>query len=431
MRKCIKHGMHLLGLSIVLLCIAFFQWNICAAASTDGFSYEVLSDGTAMITECTLKGDVVVPEKIDGYTVTALKKELFYTKMFVTSVSLPATINRLGNDDYVFSYSYGLKGINVDPNNEFLCSVDGVLYSKDMTKLYNYPICKEGTSYHVPGTVKEICCTAFASARYLKKIYLDNPDTWWKGYTFWNLGNATVYYIPGGEAESRALTHIEIGHSKDTNDKYPYFKPVSEDTGEEISEVEDSDSKKNNTDSSTDNTANKKIFVYFYDVGANGSTTFYDCKEIKSGNKMGTLPKVKRKGYTFAGWYTKKKKGTKVTSNTVFTCKKYETEEIHLYTHWIKGSIPKTSIQKLSVGKRKLTVKIKKASKVSGYQIRYSISSKMKNAKYTYVTSRSKTIRNLKKGKRYYVQVRTYRLDTSKTKVFSKWSKAVRGKKVK
>ena len=43
-----------------------------------------------------------------------------------------------------------------------------------------------------------------------------------------------------------------------------------------------------------------------------------------------TLPKAKRNGYTFDGWYTAKTKGTKVSVNTKVT------RNLNLYAHWTK-----------------------------------------------------------------------------------------------
>lgn len=49
-----------------------------------------------------------------------------------------------------------LEGIEVSPDNPHYVSVDGVLYSKDMTVLYAYPSMKAGTTYVIPDTVTEI-----------------------------------------------------------------------------------------------------------------------------------------------------------------------------------------------------------------------------------------------------------------------------------
>lgn len=60
-----------------------------------------------------------------------------------------------------------------------------------------------------------------------------------------------------------------------------------------------------------------------------------------------------------------------------------------------------------------------------GYQIRYATNSSFKNSKSIYVKDGdqlTRTIKNLKKGKRYYVKVRAYN-NYEDTKVFGKWSK--------
>ncbi len=48
-----------------------------------------------------------------------------------------------------------LTKITVDPQNPYYRSVNGVLYSKDMTKLYAYPSGKQGSVYIMPVTVDE------------------------------------------------------------------------------------------------------------------------------------------------------------------------------------------------------------------------------------------------------------------------------------
>ncbi|MGN0659793.1 MAG: fibronectin type III domain-containing protein, partial [Emergencia sp.] len=89
-----------------------------------------------------------------------------------------------------------------------------------------------------------------------------------------------------------------------------------------------------------------------------------------------------------------------------------------------------TSISKVSGAKKAFTVKWKKQSSkmavstITGYQIRYSTSSKMTNARTKTVKgykSTSKKITGLSAGKKYYVQVRTYKTVNGKT-YYSSWS---------
>ena len=78
---------------------------------------------------------------------------------------------------------------------------------------------------------------------------------------------------------------------------------------------------------------------------------------------------------------------------------------------------------------KSLTVIIKKQSGVSGYELRCSASASMKNATTVRAVGAgyvSKTIRNLKVGKKYYIQVRTYKT-VKGTEYFSTWSKAKTG----
>ena len=88
---------------------------------------------------------------------------------------------------------------------------------------------------------------------------------------------------------------------------------------------------------------------------------------------------------------------------------------------------PATKITKLTSRSKGLAVKwAKKSKKTSGYQVQYSTSSKFKKAKIVTIkgkNKKSKVIKKLKGGKKYYVRVRTYR-SFNATKYYSKWSKA-------
>lgn len=90
-----------------------------------------------------------------------------------------------------------------------------------------------------------------------------------------------------------------------------------------------------------------------------------------------------------------------------------------------------TAIKSLKAGKKSITVKWKKQNKqVSGFQVRWSAKATMKGCKSKLVKGKGKTsykVTKLKSGKKYYVQVRSYKTVAGK-KYYSEWSKA---KKVK
>lgn len=185
----------------------------------DGFAYEVLPDGTASITGCKLSGSIVIPQTLDGYTVTNLAAKLFFGKSGITAVTIPASVTYFGTDrsdnnwDYVFSYCHDLTRIDVQSGNPSFRSVDGVLFSKDGKTLINYPCSHAGEIYHMQA--QTICCTAFASNRNLKFLFLDVPDAWWYTYTFTNDPALTVFYMPGGSAEQKAAADRQSGRVQD------------------------------------------------------------------------------------------------------------------------------------------------------------------------------------------------------------------------
>jgi len=84
--------------------------------------------------------------------------------------------------------------------------------------------------------------------------------------------------------------------------------------------------------------------------------------------------------------------------------------------------LPSTSISIIKAQDRAFTVKWKKKSNITGYQIQYSTNSKFKKGnksiKIKSAKTVSKKITKLKAAKKYYVRIRTY-----KGKKYSKWSK--------
>jgi len=88
----------------------------------------------------------------------------------------------------------------------------------------------------------------------------------------------------------------------------------------------------------------------------------------------------------------------------------------------LAASMPTTTITSVKAQSKAFTVKWKKKSGITGYQIQYSINSKFKkenkSIKIKNAKTVSKKITKLKSNKKYYVRIRTY-----KGKKYSKWSK--------
>lgn len=88
----------------------------------------------------------------------------------------------------------------------------------------------------------------------------------------------------------------------------------------------------------------------------------------------------------------------------------------------LAASMPTTTITSVKAQNKAFTVKWKKKSGITGYQIQYSTNSKFKKGNKSIKIKNAKTISKkitkLKAAKKYYVRIRTY-----KGKKYSKWSK--------
>ena len=88
----------------------------------------------------------------------------------------------------------------------------------------------------------------------------------------------------------------------------------------------------------------------------------------------------------------------------------------------LAASMPTTTITSVKSQSKAFTVKWKKKSGITGYQIQYSTNSKFKKGNKSIKIKNAKTISKkitkLKVAKKYYVRIRTYQ-----GKKYSKWSK--------
>lgn len=137
-------------------------------------------------------------------------------------------------------------------------------------------------------------------------------------------------------------------------------------------------------------------------------------------NEKVVLNKPKRKGYQFKGWYRDKKlKERKITKISKGTKKNYS-----VFAKWKKIKVGTTWLYNLQNKKSKtITIRWKKISGVKGYQLKYSTNKKFKNAKAVTRKGRKATLKKLKAGKKYYIRVRGYKLDSAGKRVYGKYSK--------
>ena len=134
---------------------------------------------------------------------------------------IPASVESLDAVAYgINSASHagiGITEINVDANNLYYTSVDGVLFNKDMTILWEYPAGKMDESYSIPDGVIEIRSDAFSWAENLRSVSIPESVTTLGQHSFSCCGSlveinipASVTSLPGQIFEHCGLTEISI-----------------------------------------------------------------------------------------------------------------------------------------------------------------------------------------------------------------------------
>ena len=116
---------------------------------------------------CTALKSIALP---DG--VATIDYKAFDGCVSLKEIVIPKSVSNFSMAE--FGECENLKRITVDPNNKVYCSVDGVLFSKDMKTLLKYPSDKDGNAYTVPDTVEIIGYKAFEGAWRLLNV--DLPD---------------------------------------------------------------------------------------------------------------------------------------------------------------------------------------------------------------------------------------------------------------
>jgi hypothetical protein len=142
---------------------------------------------------CEKLDNVNLPEKLE--TIGGLA---FSGCKSLKSIIIPANLFEIGGS--AFQHCESLEKFEIDEQNTHFTVIDGVLFSKDKTKLISFPCGNKNQNYIVPNGVKIICDGAFAGSK-IRNITFPSSLEVIEGWAFRGCDYLETLYIPDSVIE--------------------------------------------------------------------------------------------------------------------------------------------------------------------------------------------------------------------------------------
>ena len=169
---------------------------------------------------CSSIEKVELPENVESITDNTFKGCLNIKTIMVPSTVINISIN-------AFNDCHNLIEIIISSNNNYFVSINGILYSKDVTTLIKYPSGKKEISFNVPNTVTliskyafnycilkeiyigfnviDIYLESFSNCSYLENIYVDETNPKYGSYNgvLYDRKNDELIKYPSGKKDEK------------------------------------------------------------------------------------------------------------------------------------------------------------------------------------------------------------------------------------
>jgi uncharacterized repeat protein (TIGR02543 family) len=100
------------------------------------------------------------------------------------------------------SFRAPLKAYDFSEDNPWFSSIDGVVYSKDLSYLVTYPQSKENIRYEVPLSVHGILFSAFQGTKFLEELFIHKGVNYIESFAFMNSHIKTIEFEDGIQLET-------------------------------------------------------------------------------------------------------------------------------------------------------------------------------------------------------------------------------------
>ena len=139
--------------------------------------------------------------------VTVIRDRAFNKCISLNSITIPKSVQDI--ETYSFFGCTSLEAINVAASNKNYADVNGILFSKDKTKIVCYPANKKNMSYSIPVSVKVVGVAAFRDCIYLKGITIPDSVTNIEHHAFSNCKSLKSITIPDSITAIEMATFID------------------------------------------------------------------------------------------------------------------------------------------------------------------------------------------------------------------------------
>ena len=224
-----------LFISVIFGCLCFN--NVVQAEEEEysygDYKYSIDSSGNVTITDYISnekdKKIIIIPDQIEGKTVTSIGDCAFWNRSFLTSIKIPSSVTSIGG--YAFKYCSGLTSIDIpsgvtvigDSTFEECSGLISIKIPTSVTSIGNHAFsgCTKLTSIEIPSNVTSIGNAAFWKCKGLTSIEIPSNVTTIESAAFSGCSGLTSIEIPSNVTtiESaafsgcRGLTSIEIPSS--------------------------------------------------------------------------------------------------------------------------------------------------------------------------------------------------------------------------
>ncbi len=200
------------SISVLLLALAIAVTQIPASDAGAASHSDFVINGTTLISYEGTDYSVSIPRSVE-----TIAQDAFQNNMVVERITVPGTVEQIGAGAFAgcgnlkevnipasvtevgagaFANCPKLNTILVDPANKQFQCLNGVLYNKDRTKLYQVLAGRKGDSFFFPDSVNDIDKYAFWGCDNIRQVYFGKGLTTIPEYAFSNCRGLKSVTIP-------------------------------------------------------------------------------------------------------------------------------------------------------------------------------------------------------------------------------------------